>query len=1303
MKLNNVIERLFKKGTEYSDPSQATTTANALDLLSSGIYSEEERFVFELLQNAVDSYEGGEEGLSVRIVSTPTHLVFMHNGSAFSDRDIIGLCDIGNGNKAKDAKKIGYKGIGFKSVFMHSHRVTVLTGDTCFKFDKEYCKSLWKGKHDKEKLPWQIIPIETQPPIDIDHKGYNVVTYLETSNSKSLSKKVEKLLANSQFLLFLNVDDLNISYYNDGHEVSLLSKTESNGVLELSHNGVTQSKWLTYSKSIPLTNDIKEAISQDSKTPDKLKDSDAVELSFAVSLDDDGNISPMKDALVFTYLPTSFMLHLPFIINANFLTDAGRQQLIKDSEWNKFILDKMPDTYLSWMRDEVVDNNEGWYKIIPQEIDADDELSEVFNESLDEAFHSIKFVKTITNKKILLKKALYDKIGLHDALPKTNFNKFVKNVVAKECSYDTLVDENVGKALSAFKIPTIWEASLSNLLENSIDYLYMGENKTLLHFLDWLRRLSKDDNDLKQQISYSKIIPDEEGELTEPNIMFFPSDYRDENSLAESAKVINASLVELLDEEMREWLKEIGVQEMSNKSVIMTVLCKKGYITKENAIEVMRFIFESNKKESILSNLSSWELESFTKDLRLLSKTGDLKQPSDLYLADIYNPRCKIEGVYPFPDVIASSDYVDDPSEALEWAQFFRKLGVSDDLKLTRVVYDEDSWVMSCQDIDRQVDIAKKTEYNVGSWGTKFYIGRDIILSVNSSPLLRLDKRPEEDIMFDFNKKFWGRIFSGDVTEDEFDYIEGTTGFYSSFKARAYLTKPIYLGETFIEWLVKNEPLIPASDGKLYRIGDVLAPTTTNKALFGKYLPVLSIEGSMEGEWKHLLPMKKEVSLSEYLDVLDRISKDDKREEIAENKKRINKLYEYIADIFDEPSDYDTIREWGKTHRILSKEGMFEMPSRLCLLGRDVAMADVEGQVYHDKRLEYDRFAKMMTAMGVKFINDYKVDFTKGEEDNDTVKLLEDRIDFLTAISKDEKFTKSSWNSQKRKIVSRIEEISFYRAESIRVILGERSFEKTVYTDGIKFYYVGKFGIANRELLSKDLAKVLGISDTSTMLTLLGMNDFEEMKEYIEQKGYETSFIEIEIIQEPSGPVMGPEEGSLIELPTEEKRIYLEEAKDAILDRLSEAGYDTSKAEWDGWTCVDGVMKDGKEYPLVVRSNRSGRNTTITPKDWMQLMQDNAMFAVNTREGVGTVDFKKILKDKEYLLVKFASENIDNERHITELAHVFNYFKGIQFDFGTFVEPVIGEWQRFLAPEKQTGEKPIAASPQALPTTNRHG
>lgn len=35
----------------------------------------------------------------------------MHNGDAFSERDIEGLCDIGNGNKIDDIKKSDTKAL----------------------------------------------------------------------------------------------------------------------------------------------------------------------------------------------------------------------------------------------------------------------------------------------------------------------------------------------------------------------------------------------------------------------------------------------------------------------------------------------------------------------------------------------------------------------------------------------------------------------------------------------------------------------------------------------------------------------------------------------------------------------------------------------------------------------------------------------------------------------------------------------------------------------------------------------------------------------------------------------------------------------------------------------------------------------------------------------------------------------------------------------------------------------------------------------------------------------------------------
>jgi hypothetical protein len=96
-------------------------------------------------------------------------------------------------------------------------------------------------------------------------------------------------------------------------------------------------------------------------------------------------------------------------------------------------------------------------------------------------------------------------------------------------------------------------------------------------------------------------------------------------------------------------------------------------------------------------------------------------------------------------------------------------------------------------------------------------------------------------------------------------------------------------------------------------------------------------------------------------------------------------------------------------------------------------------------------------------------------------------------------------------------------------------------------------------------------------------------------------------------------------------------------------------------------------------------------------MKPNAIFAVNTSYGPGTIRFRDLLKSKDNITIRFSSENIDSKKHIAELAHVLAYFKGIQFDFERYVQPVTGRWERFLAPEQNTGELPQAGYDNLLP------
>lgn len=1299
--MKEIIDRIYKRTTEYSHPSQATTIANSLELLSSGIYTEEERFVFELLQNAVDSCDEVAGGLDVKIIIGNGRLVFMHNGKAFSERDLEGLCDIGNGNKMNDAKKIGYKGIGFKSVFMHSKRVTVITDDTCFRFDEAACKAL-SAELGKEyynvKMPWQIIPIISEIPIGIDYSHYNVTTILEVSNTEKLLKKVHKLLSDARFLLFLKVSNLKVSLFDINNEILTLSKTQDGNILTLAKNNIPQTRWLMFAEDVTIPTEVKEDLNHDAKTPSKLKESDSVEISFAISLDDEGHIVPLKDAVIYTYLPTSFSFGFDFIVNANFITDAGRQQLIKDCDWNKFIFSQIPILFLNWIKDEVAPNHKDWYKILLPLTKDSDELSVAYSSNMDYALQTIPFVRSMTGKQTCISQALFDKFSFHNSLPSESFCSFIKHELNISEPYESIVPTMAGKYLLKYGISVLGKSHIEKFLQNSIIYLKSLKDEEYIVFAKWLKdatelRSSSFDNIL----SYSHILPCEDGELHEPIKVFFYSEYMPYDEIVGDAFVLRSSFGQAIPSDLTSWLKELGVQEMSKISIINKVICEADYITKDNAIKALTFVFKANQQDNIFGSIPSHRLE----NLKLLTTGGNLRYASELYLSDIYNPVCKLQKGYR-DDIFVTDLYLTNYRETSEWMLFFKKLGVNDDVSLLRIKYGEGSWPMRNYRISSLVSLAKNTEYN--PWGTrKYYLGcgGPVSINVNSSPLLN----PYSNHTHEFYENFWGRIFSQPFVREQ-ENIYGPTGY--GWSKTVSLSSSKYLGQTFVDWILMTFKVIPASDKQLYTINDVLINSKSNKDLFGKYFPVISINGIISDEWLNRLPLKKDLSLNDYLNILDNISKDDEKEQINDNIQRITRIYDRIADegydLTEDSYDFNILRVWGKTHKILSSEKEFEYPCDLCLISSRLSGVDLDNQVYHRKNQENDRFASLMIALGVNMITDHRVEGLENAVSQNSInESLLNKKEFFATLTLNGETSKQKWDEAVEKMHASISAIRFYGVSSIQVIYGKQSIEKAVYVSNSNLYFVGKFGLAVQELLHDDIVRLIGLhkNDSSTFLTLMRMRDFDEMIEYLKLKGYSTQYIScpmpLEKTVEDPNAVMKGEDAPNGELSNEQKRVYLEEAKDAILLQLSCDGFDTSNYKWDGWTCIDGVKKDGKEYPLVIRSNKSGRNTVLSASDWDQLMKKNAMFVVNTNSGIGTVNFKQLLRSKDNITIRFGSENIDEANRISKLAEAFAFFKGMQFDFESYIRPTISRWQSFMAPELETGEQAVANPSIPLP------
>jgi hypothetical protein len=91
------------------------------------LYSDENRFLYELIQNADDLDYGGKiPALDLNLYqSSLPRLEIQSNELGFSHENVEAICAAGQSTKLRKPGTIGEKGIGFKSVFRMAHKVWI--------------------------------------------------------------------------------------------------------------------------------------------------------------------------------------------------------------------------------------------------------------------------------------------------------------------------------------------------------------------------------------------------------------------------------------------------------------------------------------------------------------------------------------------------------------------------------------------------------------------------------------------------------------------------------------------------------------------------------------------------------------------------------------------------------------------------------------------------------------------------------------------------------------------------------------------------------------------------------------------------------------------------------------------------------------------------------------------------------------------------------------------------------------------------------------------------------------------------
>lgn len=1361
--MKQLIKNIEIDKTKNSSASTCTDLADSLDLLSSGIYTEEERFIYELLQNAVDAFEDAKDDcLHIRIVCRDGYIVFMHNGTPFSERDIVGLCSVGNGNKTRNVKKIGYKGIGFKSVFMHSPKVTIRSEDTLFRFDKDCWEDFkFDGKsHDrygrKYRLPWQIIPLLTDnDPLDIDTQGYNVVTYIKTDRMESLRRKIEQMLGGCQFLLFLGSNSIEIELYDEDKLVRSLEKriseqkklsneSEHQKVISLYDNGEIDSKWLVYQNdAVAVPKAVKTEISTDSKVPTKLKEFDTFDVSFAIRIDYNGNIEPVNNSVLYTYLPTSYGFGLPFLVNANFITDAGRQQINTDSVWNMMIVESFPKLFFAWVASfsrEIPD----FYKVMPKKRNASDAVSQSYNEALIDAISTIPFIPDATGERLLKSpEAFCDPYSFVNAVTEARFSSVVSSLWGIGFSEKNCVSELLSELPACYSVKSLDKSEVLSVIEKS-DELYDGitaeENITLLR---WIKECSVfEGTEATRFLSNMRILLDENEDLVKPVDTFFPSDYKDENSMAANAHILSNEVYNSLSSEDVAWLKNLGVNEMSDISVIKNVICRPGFVTADNSVKVIRFIFGVFGTSDFVGYGENQITNRECAYLQLLTKDGKLHNPSAVYLSEDYGVSLCLDR-FGGEQYTVSSKYMRLSDSPTAWRLFFEKLGVQSEIKVSPVTYERGDYVF--QALNKHVEYAGKHEYNHSYYNGNDYYMYPSEIQVLFPSLILLNVRN-----YDLYKYVWESVLYRSISiSRESDYIYGSTGY--GYTKKAYLCDDIeghrYLGENFLPWAMKNYPLLPGSDGRLHKVQEILENTDENKDMCGPYYPVLDVETSIDPSWKKYMVFKPSLSLSECLTILEKISYDRDVETIAANKERISRLYAYIADNFCNhisSEDNTLLARWGRGHKILSKDDRFIAPSELVFVSEDLGkIDDVENQIYRGKYVgnRNDRFVTFLKAVGVKFIDKYEPVFEGARtEDVSFEQSLQDKMPYIALLCTGKDADCDTYENTFAEVKCVLNVIKFYRQDAIYLNFGGTRIKKQMIVDGNDFYHIGSMTLAIKEMLLYDLAKMLKIiPDRTILFAILQMNDLSEIRSYMEMKEYRVDYVPEEVSPTTvktkasdteynntdddclHNVMMKTYDGSMVKISIQEPQYgglseqemhdALVAAKEAVRQLLESKGYEFIQGICeDAWCNIYGVISpEGKETPLVVHSYKDRtRQFALNASDWEQLSQDGAMLWVVTGDGPQCVPFLALPSDGSTICITFSAENMQYKDRCVVLAETLRYFKGLQFQLGSNIirdsrpqlfnsstdksKPVVESMRKMFGKPEQCENKPVAGA-----------
>lgn len=1119
MRLKEQIEKTFEENSIYAQPMQAVNQASSLNALSSDLYTDSKRFIYELLQNADDSCKKNNN-VKVWIKIFDNVLVIAHSGNPFTIRDVQGICNINNGTKKMDISKTGYKGIGFKSVFGQSDKVTIYSQDEYFSFDANYqfnwawedSQEDWETNNDREfQFPWQIIPIYTETKDiseDIDqfvgNNGIEVATIIEMKNINETIEAIRNLTNNLNVFLFLkNISEINF----DLEEINniRIDRSKKNRI-SLQKNNENPIEWLINRIELIVPQEVKNEMKDERNIPDKLIKAETIELVFAAKIENDGIVKLSNhEKLLYSYLPTDENKYsFPVLVNTSFLTSANRETLHTDSKWNQWLFKKIAIEIFHWISLLVFSEfKTEAYKLIPNK-SIENDLGNAFNNGINEALKNIPFILSKQNKLIKIEDTIVDFTSLSDKkfIEKDSLkfflstgNKMISNqekqfAKNKQFFYDF-------KKLGAI----VFEWTDLKAFLSSEKFLMTHTIINNIELIKFLRIICLRENNLVITDNYCSELPfiwDQKNVLNYPNRVCFPvAGDENWNNANNELSFVHQELQNWLvnDVETRQWLEKIGITERTDTTYIAQNILPNAstYITKKNAIQTIRELFGLYMKGELKKDLIKQ-----LKDLKLLTLNDTLCPAKICYLSNYYNPRLESEDILE-KDIFVSRLYCENPLEKDEWKVFFKILGVQEGISEIKFANKNSASSL--------IDSGIKNEY-FESADKYFKPFLTTFKADTYSEVISMTHINFIEDNYEFSLNFWN------------DYIKNFDKENLEIPARAYWGNEGRPGRrygdevgNYVPWLINNFKVIPTLLKKCEATINVFLNTEEIKELSGNYLPVFS-GPELTSNWRSFFNFKTNLNLTDYLEILKQISLDTDKNDYLKSKnfERIQSIYsKLINQCFNwSLDDIEVVKNWSQTEHLLSTKNQFTKCNSLKFFldgNENLFQEQYMFILLNAENREHPNLEMFLEYFQIKILR--QSEFELIHHQLDEAMALKEKLRAVLPFFKIWIFSEdndSDVNTKLNDVQVKIKSLEIYQSDQLEITYKGIDFTKNVNThfNERKLYVTYPWNSNSVFLtLSEVLCKYFSLNGHSKKLDFLLRSTETEIQEYFEQEELE--------------------------------------------------------------------------------------------------------------------------------------------------------------------------------------------------------